>query len=98
MNKKEDFFIQMYPSIGFAERQVAPSILGLVGYIPKFNKNWGLSSQVIFSVDPIEASQIIRIGADFKDNIQFGVGLDTQQNFETKKLDFNIGPFIRFNF
>lgn len=94
MNKKEDFFIQMYPSIGFAERQVAPSILGLIGYIPKINKNWGLSSQVIFSVDPIQASQIIRIGADFKDNIQYGVGLDMQQNFETKNLDFNIGPLL----
>jgi hypothetical protein len=98
MNKKEDFFIQMYPTIGFAEGQVAPSVLGIIGYLPKFSKNWGLSSQIIFSADPVEASQIIRIGANYKDKVQFGIGIDMLQNFETKNLNYNLGPFIRFNF
>ncbi|MFY7827877.1 MAG: hypothetical protein ACOVQ4_12170 [Flectobacillus sp.] len=98
MNKKEDFFIQMYPTIGFAEGQVAPSILGIIGYTPKFNKRWGFSSQAIFSADTFEASQFVRIGADYKGNIQFGIGLDLLQNFETKKLNYNLGPFIRFNY
>jgi hypothetical protein len=98
MNKKEDFFLQMYPTIGFAEGQVAPSILGLIGYTPKFSKRWGLSSQIIFSADPIEASQIVRMGADYKDKIQFGIGIDMLQTFETKNLNVNLGPFIRFNF
>ncbi|MFN4854816.1 MAG: hypothetical protein ACK5JC_10400 [Bacteroidota bacterium] len=98
MNKKEDFFIQMYPTIGFAEGQVAPSVLGIIGYSPKFSKNWGLSSQIIFSADPVEASQIIRIGANYKDKVQFGIGIDMLQNFETKNLNYNLGPFIRFNF
>jgi hypothetical protein len=98
MNKKEDFFVQMYPTIGFAEGQVAPSVLGIVGYVPKLSKRWGLSSQLIFSVDPIEASQIIRLGASYKDNIQFGIGIDMQQNLDTKNLNYNLGPFIRFNF
>ena len=98
MNKKEDFFIQMYPTIGFAEGQVAPSVLGIIGYSPKFSKNWGLSSQIIFSADPVEASQIIRIGANYKDKVQFGIGIDMLQNFETKNSNYNFGPFIRFNF
>jgi hypothetical protein len=98
INLKEDFFIQMYPTIGFAEGQFVPSILGLIGYTPQFSKNWGLSSQVIFSLDPIEASQIVRVGADYKAKIQFGIGLDMLQNFQTKNLNFNVGPFIRFNF
>ena len=98
MNKKEDFFIQLYPTIVFVERQVAPSVLGLIGYTPKFTKTWGLSSQVIFSVDPIEAAQIVRIGADYKDIIQFGIGVDMQQNFESKNLNFNLGPFVRLIF
>lgn len=98
MNKKEDFFIQMYPTIGFAEGQVAPSVLGIIGYSPKFSKNWGLSSQIIFSADPVEASQIMRIGANYKDKVQFGIGIDMLQNFETKNLNYNLGPFIRFNF
>lgn len=97
MNKKEDFFIQMYPTIGFAERQVAPSVLGLIGYTPRFSKNWGVSSQIIFSVDPIEASQIVRLGANYKDRFQFGIGVDMLQNYRTRNLNFNLGPFIRFN-
>lgn len=98
MNKKEDFFIQMYPTIGIAEGQFAPSVLGLVGYTPKFGKSWGLSSQIIFSVDPIEASQIIRMGANYKDKVQFGIGIDMLQNFQAKNLNFNVGPFVRINF
>ena len=98
LNKKEDFFIQMYPTIGFAEGEVGPSILGLIGYTPKFSKSWGFSSQIIFSVDPIEASQIVRVGANYKDEVQFGIGIDMIQNFQTKILNFNLGPFIRFNF
>jgi hypothetical protein len=98
MNKKEDFFIQMFPTIGFAEGQVAPSVLGIIGYSPKFSKNWGLSSQIIFSADHVEASQIIRIGANYKDKVQFGIGIDMLQNFETKNLNYNLGPFVRFNF
>ena len=98
MNKKQDFFIQLYPTIVFVERQVAPSVLGLIGYTPKFTKTWGLSSQIIFSIDPVEAAQIVRIGADFKEKIQFGIGIDLQQNFESKNLNFNLGPFARFNF
>jgi len=98
MNKKEDFFIQIYPTIGFAEGQVAPSVLGIIGYSPKFSKSWGLSSQIIFSADPVEASQIIRMGANYKDMVQFGIGIDMLQNFETKNSNYNFGPFIRFKF
>jgi hypothetical protein len=98
MNKKENFFIQLYPTIGYAERQVAPSVLGLIGYTPKYSKTWGLSSQIIFSVDPIEAAQIVRIGADYKEKIQFGIGIDMTQNFGSRNLDFNTGPFVRYNF
>lgn len=98
MNKKEDFFIQIYPTIGFAEGQVAPSVLGIIGYSPKFIKSWGLSSQIIFSADPVEASQIIRMGPNYKDMVQFGIGIDMLQNFETKNSNYNFGPFIRFNF
>jgi hypothetical protein len=98
LNKKEDFFIQMYPTIGVAERQFVPSVLGLIGYTPKFSKSWGLSSQIIFSVDPIEASQIVRMGANYKDKVQFGIGIDMLQSFQPKNLNLNLGPFIRFNF
>jgi hypothetical protein len=88
----------MYPTIGLAEGQIAPSALGIIGYSPKFNKSWGLSSQIIFSVDPVEASQIVRMGASYKDKFQFGIGVDMLQNFQSKNFIFNTGPFIRLNF
>ncbi len=98
INKKEDFFIQMYPTIGMASGIFAPSVLGLIAFTPKFNKSWGLSSQIIFSIDPNEASQIVRIGINYKGKAQFGAGIDMQQNYQTKNTNFNFGPFIRFNF
>jgi hypothetical protein len=88
----------MYPTIGLAEGQIAPSALGIIGYSPKFNKSWGLSSQIIFSVDPLEASQIVRIGASFKDKFQFGIGIDMLQTIQSKNFNYNSGPFIRFGF
>jgi hypothetical protein len=98
MNKKEDLFIQLYPTAVFVEGQVAPSVLGLLICTPKFSKNWGLSSQILFSADPFEVAQIIRIGADYQEKIQFGIGVDMTQNFESKNLNFNFGPFVRFTF
>lgn len=98
LNKKEDFFIQMYPTVDLAEGQIAPSALGIIGYAPKFNKSWGLSSQIIFSVDPFEASQIVRLGASYKDKFQFGIGIDMLNNFESKNFNINTGPFFRINF
>lgn len=97
-NKNEDFFIQMYPTVGIVQKQLVPSVLGIIGYTPKFNTNWGFSSQIIFSIDPGEASEIVRIGGDYKERIQFGVGVDMQQGIQTKNFSFNTGPFIRFNF
>ncbi len=98
INNKEDLFVQMYPTFGFVEGEVTPSILGLIGYSPKFSKNWGLSSQIIFSSDLFEASQIIRAGGNYKNKIQFGIGIDMVQNFSTKNTTRNLGPFFRFNF
>jgi hypothetical protein len=97
-NKKENLFVQMYPTIGLIENELSPSVLGIIAYNPKLNKNWGLTSQIIFSVDPFEASQIIRAGVNFKDKIAFGLGIDFAQNFQSKQSNLNLGPFIRANF
>ncbi len=97
-NKRADLFLQMYPTIGITKALIIPSVLGIIGYTPKISKGWGLSSQIIFSVDPLEASQIVRIGADYKNKIQFGIGVDLLQNFENGNLNINSGPFMRFNF
>ncbi len=96
-NDREDFFIQLYPTIGFFEKQIGPSVLGIIGYVPKLSKNWGISSQIIFSVDPSEISQIVRIGMDYKNKLQFGLGLDVINRVNTTNLNTNTGFFLRFN-
>jgi hypothetical protein len=53
----------------------------------------GPPSQIIFSVDPIEASQIVRMGGNYKDMVQFGIGIDMLQNFQTPNLNLNLGPY-----
>jgi hypothetical protein len=40
----------------------------------------------------------VRIGADYKEKIQFGIGIDMTQNFDSRNLDFNTGPFVRYDF
>jgi hypothetical protein len=49
-NKKGDFFIETYPTIELSEKK-SFNFFGLCGYIPKFNNNWGLFSQLIFSTN-----------------------------------------------
>lgn len=98
MNKKEDFFIQLYPTFVYVESQLSPGILGLIGYTPKLSKSCGLSLQILFSADPIEAVQIVRIGANYKEKIQFGVGTDMSQRIEAGPIRFNLGPFVRYTF
>jgi hypothetical protein len=96
-NQKGDFFVQVYPTMGFLGGQGVPSALGLVGYTPKIEDNWGVTSQLIFSFDPIESSQIIRVGASYKNKFQMGIGIDMLQQFETKLYSVNLGPFFRIN-
>jgi len=96
LNKKGDFFIEAYPTIGIAKR-VAPSIFGLIGYNPTFDKKWGLSSQLIFTVDELQSSQLVRVGLNFKNKLQFGIGADIYQ-FQQAALNFsNVGIFVRVN-
>lgn len=96
-NNTGDFFIQMYPTIGFSDGQGTPSALGLLAYNPKIGNDWGVASQLIFSFDFLESSQIIRVGASYKNKFQFGMGIDMLQQFEAKQYFRNVGPFFRIN-
>lgn len=98
LNKKEDFFLQLFPTIVYVEKQFAPSMLGLLNYSPKIGGNWGLSTQLLFSIDPVETAQLLRIGANFKEQLQFGLGIDLQKGWNSNSLYKNYGPFVRYTF
>jgi len=95
-NRKRDFFIEGYPTIVIT-KPIAPGIFALIGYNPMFNKKWGFSSQLIFSLDEIQSSQLLRVGLNFKDNIQFGIGADMHQFQQSEANFYNLGFFVRIN-
>ncbi len=95
-NKKEDFFIEAFPTVGIT-KQITPSIFAIVGYNPKIKHKWGLSNQLIFTLNVISSSQLIRLGLNFKDKFQFGIGADINYFYENKPSIYNFGAFIRLN-
>ena len=95
-NEKGDFFVDAYPTLSFGER-IAPSVLGLVGYNPKFNTIWGLAFQGIFSLDESQTSQLLRIGLSYKGKVEFGFGADLYQFRGLGAYLSNIGVFTRLN-
>jgi hypothetical protein len=97
-NKKENLFLQMYPTLGITRRQLIPSVLGIFVYTSAIRKRLGLTSEIIFYSDPFKASQILRISVDYNAKIKLGIGADFSQNLETKNFTTSIGPFCRFNF
>ncbi len=77
--------------------QVAPSIFGLVGYNPKIKPKWGLSSQLIFALNEISTSQLVRLGINLKDKLHFGMGADISYFYDNQPILYNFGTFIRLN-
>ena len=49
-NRKGDFFVESYPTLQL-DKIKSLSLFGVAGYNPKFNKKWGLFSQLIFSAN-----------------------------------------------
>jgi hypothetical protein len=49
-------------------------------------------------MDPVETSQLLRIGASFNEQFQFGLGVDIQKKWISRTVDFNFGPFLRYTF
>lgn len=95
-NKKGDFLIEAYPTISFAKK-ITPSFFTLVGYNPIINQKWGFSNQLIFVLNGTSSSQLVRIGLDFKNKLQFGLGSDIIYFYDKGPNLHNFGYFIRLN-
>lgn len=91
-NRKETFLIETYPTFLLFKQKVYFSMLGLMVYKPQFNKKWGLFSQLIFE----PSSQLLRVGINYKQKIQFGVGADFFRLEEPTSNVQNIGLFLRY--
>lgn len=95
-NKKGDFFIEAFPTIGFTKK-ITPSVFAVVGYNPTINKKWGFSNQLIFVLNGISSNQLVRIGLNYKNKVQFGFGADIIYFFDNEPSLYNFGCFTRLN-
>lgn len=103
--EKKDLYINIFPTVQYLSSQqpIGYSLFGLLFYKPKINDAWKMFNQLTFeplfdSNEHIYSYQQIRVGLEYKELFQFGLGLNLEQagrNFETKQ---NFGVFIRKEF
>jgi len=91
-NRKETFLVETYPTFALFSRKVYFSLLGFMVYKPQFNQKWGMFSQLIF--DP--NTQLLRLGANYKQKFQFGLGADFFRLEEPTRNIQNLGLFLRY--
>jgi hypothetical protein len=98
----KDLYLNIFPTIQYFsnQQQVGYSLFGLLFYKPKINDTWKMFNQVAFeplfnAKGHIYSYQQIRVGLEYKELFQFGLGLNLEQigkNFESRQ---NFGVFIR---
>ncbi|GAB4400896.1 MAG: hypothetical protein OHK0053_22990 [Microscillaceae bacterium] len=115
LNKKGNFSISAFPVVQLA-KPIALDFFALINYVPQFNKNWGLFSQLIAGTNlglqkehPNQnreilsiftrhniSSQLLRVGLNYKQKIQFGLGADLAQFGKNEGTFENFGIFLRY--
>ncbi len=103
LNKKQDLFLTLFPSVVFNE-ETNFEMSGIFLYTPQLTKDFKLFTQVIFAstfnrqMDThLFSNQQCRIGVDYKDLFQVGIGIDQTyiNTGEGYLKPRNIGIFFR---
>jgi hypothetical protein len=98
----KDLYLNIFPTVQYLsnQQQVGYSLFGLLFYKPKINETWKMFNQLAFepffnAKEHIYSYQQIRVGLEYKELFQFGLGVNLEQTgakFETRQ---NFGVFIR---
>ena len=100
--ESRDLYFNIFPTIQFFTQQkfVGYSLFGLLFYKPRINETWKMFNQVI--LEPLFngkghlfSYQQIRVGLEYKELFQFGLGLNMEQEGTQFKGRYNLGLFIR---
>lgn len=98
-------YLNIFPTVQYLsdQKKVGYSLFGLLFYKPPINDAWKIFNQLSFEPlfnrkQHIYSYQQIRVGLEYKELIQFGLGINLEQTgakFETAK---NFGVFLRKEF
>jgi len=98
----KNLYLNIFPTVQYLsnQQQVGYSLFALLFYKPQINNTWKLFNQLAFeplfhSKEHIYSYQQIRVGLEYKQLFQFGIGVNLDQlgkSFETRQ---NYGVFIR---
>lgn len=103
ISKDQRLLINLFPSLMLGE-QSSYEFSGLVIYAPKITEKWSSFNQLLFATNVTTTNyfhkysvQQLRVGLDYKQAIQFGMGLDLTFVGENEQYSFsrNIGFFVR---
>lgn len=98
----KDLYLNIFPTVQYLsnQHQVGYSLFGLVFYRPKINNTWKMFNQFVFeplfdSKKHIYSYQQIRVGLDYKESFQFGIGVNLEQSGSSFVTRQSYGIFIR---
>lgn len=100
-----DLYFNLFPSAQYvpSAQQINYSLFGLLFYTPRINDTWKVFSQLtfepLFNLEKhIYSYQQIRLGLEFKEQFQFGIGVNLDQVGKDFTFRQNYGLFIRKEF
>jgi len=98
----KDLYLNIFPTVQYLsnQQQVGYSLFGLLFYKPKINETWKMFNQLAFEPlfndkEHIYSYQQIRIGLEYKELFQFGLGLNSEQTGAKFETRHSFGVFIR---
>lgn len=98
----KDLYLNIFPTVQYLsnQQQVGYSLFGLLFYKPKINETWKMFNQLAFeplfnTKEHIYSYQQIRIGLEYKELFQFGLGVNLEQTGAKFETRHNFGVFIR---
>jgi hypothetical protein len=97
-----NLYFNIFPSIQYSSltEQLNYSLFGLLFYKPRLSKTWRMFNQVAFEPfvskqGHVFSYQQLRMGLEYKNGVQFGLGANLEQFGESFDSTYNIGLFIR---
>jgi hypothetical protein len=98
----KDVYFNIFPGVQYMPltQTMGYSVFGLFFYQPKISEKWKMFNQILF--EPLFTNkghlfsyQQIRVGLNYKDWVQFGLGANLEQMGTEFKSNHNLGIFIR---
>lgn len=103
ISEDQRLVINLFPSLMLG-KNTSYELSGIVMYMPKISEKWSSFNQLLFATNLTAEDlshrysiQQLRVGLDYKQALQFGLGIDLNFLGEGEVYDYsrNIGVFVR---